>query len=55
MVIQEDLPPLFETYGTQLEIIGVDVSNAEWAMLYQSAVSQFQIPENRLGVPTLIK
>jgi uncharacterized membrane protein/thiol-disulfide isomerase/thioredoxin len=54
MVIQESLPPLFAKYNTQLEIIGIDVSSQEGAMLYQAAITQFQIPENRLGVPTLI-
>jgi uncharacterized membrane protein len=54
MVIQEDLPPLLEKYGTQLEIIGVDSSQIDGAVLYQAAIDRFQIPENRLGVPTLI-
>jgi uncharacterized membrane protein len=54
IVVQDDLPPLFDKYGAQLEIIGVDVSNAEGAGLYQAAITQFQIPESRLGVPTLI-
>lgn len=54
MVIQESLPPLFAKYNTQLEIIGIDVSSQEGAMLYQAAITQFQIPEGRLGVPTLI-
>lgn len=54
MVIQDDLPPLFEKYGTQLEIIGVDVSQMEGSTLYQAAITYFQIPENRLGVPTLV-
>jgi uncharacterized membrane protein len=54
MVIQEDLPPLFEKYGAQLEIIGVDVSNPEGSNLYHAAIARFQIPESRLGVPTLI-
>ena len=53
-VIQEDLPPLFDKYNTQLTIIGIDVSSQQGATLYQTAITQFQIPENRLGVPTLI-
>jgi uncharacterized membrane protein/thiol-disulfide isomerase/thioredoxin len=53
-VIQEDLPPLFEKYGAQLEIVGIDASQIEGGTLYQTAVEHFQIPENRLGVPTLI-
>lgn len=54
MVIQESLPPLFAKYSTQLEIVGIDVTNQEGAMLHQTAITQFQIPESRLGVPTLI-
>ncbi len=53
MVIQEDLPPLFAKYNTQLEIIGIDVSNPQGAMLYQAAIKDFQIPDDRLGVPAL--
>ncbi|MGD8403771.1 MAG: vitamin K epoxide reductase family protein [Anaerolineales bacterium] len=53
-VIQEDLPPLLEKYGVQLEIVGIDASQIEGGTLYQAAVQRFQIPENRLGVPTLI-
>ena len=54
MVIQEDLPPLFEKYGTQLEIVGIDASQLDGATLYQNAITRFQIPPERSGVPTLI-
>ncbi len=53
-VIQEDLPPLFEKYGKQLDMIGIDVSQPGGQALYQAAIQHFSIPENRLGVPTLI-
>jgi len=53
-VIQEDLPPLFERYGTQLEIVGIDASQLEGGTLYRATIERFQIPENRFGVPTLI-
>jgi len=53
-VIQEDLPPLFEKYGDQLNIIGIDVSQPGGQTLYQAAIQRFSIPEDRLGVPTLI-
>jgi uncharacterized membrane protein/thiol-disulfide isomerase/thioredoxin len=53
-VITEDLPPLFEKYGDQLTIIGIDVTTQNGQSLYQSAVSTFEIPESRLGVPCLI-
>lgn len=53
-VIQEDLPPLLEKFGSQLNIIGVNVSIQEGQELYQSAVKRFNIPEEKLGVPCLI-
>jgi uncharacterized membrane protein/glutaredoxin len=51
-VITEDLPPLFEKYGGQLQIIGVDVSQPQGQVLYEAAIRQFNIEQR--GVPTLI-
>jgi thiol-disulfide isomerase/thioredoxin len=42
MLIEKDLPPLFEKYGTQLEIIAVDLSQMEGSTLYQAAITRFQ-------------
>lgn len=53
-VIIEDLPPLLEEYGEKLIIIGINVSAHEGQELYQAAVRRFNIPENRIGVPSLI-
>lgn len=53
-VITEDLPPLNEQYGDRLQILGVDVSLEVGQQLYQNAIVQFGIEENRLGVPTMI-
>jgi len=53
-VIQQDLPPLFDQYGAQLEIIGVDISQPDGQALYMEAIDTFQIPQERLGVPTLV-
>ncbi|MFZ5818679.1 MAG: vitamin K epoxide reductase family protein [Chloroflexota bacterium] len=53
-VIQQDLPPLFDQYGAQLEIIGVDISQPNGQALYMEAIDTFQIPQERLGVPTLV-
>jgi uncharacterized membrane protein/glutaredoxin len=53
-VMQNDLPPLIETYGPQLEIANVDVTTIRGQKLYQEAIARFQIPENRRGVPALI-
>lgn len=53
-VVQQDLPPLFNQYGNQLEIIGLDISQPDGQALYSAAITAFQIPDERLGVPTLI-
>lgn len=53
-VIENDLPPLMETYPEQLQIIGVNVGDTEGQKLYQAAIDHFNIPEERHGVPTLI-
>lgn len=53
-VITQDLPPLFATYGTQLEVIGIDISFPEGHALYEAAIEHFGIGEERWGVPMLI-
>jgi uncharacterized membrane protein len=53
-VITETLPPLFEKYPGQLQIVGANVTEAGGQALYQAAVKQFDIPPERLGVPTLV-
>jgi len=53
-VITEVLPPLVEQYGEQLQIIGINIAEAEGQALYQATITHFAIPENRRGVPTLI-
>jgi uncharacterized membrane protein len=50
----EDLPPLQGKYGAQLQILKVDIDQPRGTDLYKAAVDHFQIPEERLGVPTLI-
>ena len=53
-VITEDLPPLFDKYGSQLEIIGVDVSQPGGQVLYQAAIEHFGIPQEQQRIPMLI-
>jgi uncharacterized membrane protein len=53
-VMNNDLPPLIETYGPQLEIANVDTTTNRGQQLYQEAILRFQIPEERRGVPTII-
>lgn len=53
-VITEDLPPLMDTYGDQLQIVAVDVSTPGGQELYQAAVARYSIPAARQGVPTVV-
>ena len=51
-VIQEALPPLFQEYGDQLQIIGFDVNHPKGQQLFRSAIDYFGV-ENA-GVPFLV-
>lgn len=53
-VINNHLPPILDKYGDQLIIIGINTTVPEGQALYQSAVTEFNILEDRIGVPTLI-
>lgn len=53
-VITQDLPPLFDQYGEQLQIVGVDTYTEGGQALFQAAIQRFNIPEERRAVPTLI-
>jgi uncharacterized membrane protein len=49
----EDLPPLKERYGAQLDILEVDATQEEGGALYRAAIKAFQVPSDRYGVPAL--
>jgi uncharacterized membrane protein/thiol-disulfide isomerase/thioredoxin len=53
-VITEDLPPLIEKYGDQLEIIGINTADAAGSVLYGAAADTFSIPPENRGVPLLV-
>jgi uncharacterized membrane protein len=53
-VMTEDLPPLQAKYQDQLNILQVDVTQEAGQNLYQNAIERFNIPSEKLGVPTLI-
>lgn len=53
-VITEDLPPLFEKYGDQLQIIGVNVAEEAGGALFNAAGERFGIPPENRGVPFLV-
>lgn len=53
-VINNVLIPMIHQYGDQLQLIGIDTTQAEGSQLYQIAIEHFEIPPERRGVPTLI-
>ena len=53
-VIQEDLPPLVQKYGDQLQILLIDVTTDGGRELYLSAAQAIPIPEDKRGVPALV-
>jgi uncharacterized membrane protein/thiol-disulfide isomerase/thioredoxin len=53
-VITEVLPPLVDEYGDQLQIIGINTGTSEGQIVYQNWIQAWEIPNNRVGVPTLV-
>lgn len=53
-VIEDVLPPLYDQYGSQLQIIGVSTLESEGWALYQVAAERFSVPKEQQVVPTLI-
>jgi uncharacterized membrane protein/thiol-disulfide isomerase/thioredoxin len=51
-VIQEVLPPLYEKYGEQFEIIGIDVSQPQGSYFFQEAMQKFKLQS--AGVPLMV-
>lgn len=46
--------PLMDEYGKQLVVLGVDTTTEDGNFLFTQAITHYQVPENRQGVPTLI-
>jgi uncharacterized membrane protein/thiol-disulfide isomerase/thioredoxin len=53
-VITEVLVPMVNEHEDQLQIVAIDTSQLAGAQLYQAAIERYQIPSERLGVPTLV-
>ncbi len=53
-VMTEDLPPIQARFGDRLVVLAVDVTRPVGGTLYQAAIARFEIPADRVGVPTLI-
>ena len=52
-VMDNHLPPLKAQYGEQLRILQVDVTTMQGQQIYQKALSFYQVPQNRMGVPAM--
>jgi uncharacterized membrane protein len=52
LVITEVLPPLFQQYGSQLQVVGVDVTQPDGQALFMAALDYFKIEYG--GVPLLV-
>lgn len=53
-VINKLLIPMIDKYGDRLQILAVNVTESQGQQLYQVAVEHYNIPPERLGVPTLV-
>ena len=53
-VINDTLLPLMDQYGDRLVVIGIDITQPGGQTLYNASTAQFQISDERLGVPRLI-
>jgi uncharacterized membrane protein/thiol-disulfide isomerase/thioredoxin len=51
-LVEKVVPPLFQEYGNQLEIFGMDVSLPDGNTLYMTAIERFNITQ--ISVPLLI-
>ena len=49
-VITQDLPPLLEQYGSQLNILSIETSSPEAQTLFMAAIDYYQLQGNRAGV-----
>ncbi len=53
-VMEKYLPPLKEKYGNQLQLVGIDTSHQVGSQLYEDMIKTLEVPQDRLGVPTLV-
>jgi uncharacterized membrane protein len=51
---KEVLPNLQEKYGKRLVIVRLNVISAAGGKIYEKALDRFKVPENRIGVPSLM-
>ena len=51
---REVLPAIQKKYNKKLVIVRLNVISAAGSNIYEKALERFKVPENRIGVPTLI-
>jgi uncharacterized membrane protein len=54
LVITETVIPLTEEYGDQLQVLGIDISQAAGNQVFQMVMDKFGVAHEQRGVPTLI-
>ncbi len=52
-VMTEDLPPLKDKYGDQLDILEINATEEPGNTLFRAALEKFEVPRDRYGVPAL--
>lgn len=50
----EDLPPIVGAIGDRLQILYINTASSVGSTLYRNAIDYYAIPDERLGVPTMI-
>jgi len=53
-VITQTLPPLFDQYGDQLLILGIDTSTQIGSDLFTATIEETGFPTEKVGVPFLV-
>ena len=53
-LITEDLPPILDSFGDQLLIIGINVASVQGQELYKKFVEDWNVPDEDVVVPLLV-
>lgn len=53
-VMEKHLPPLVDKYPGQLDIVGINIEEPVGSDLYQTMLTVYDVPDDRIGVPTLV-
>lgn len=53
-VMEKHLPPLVAKFPGQLDIVGINIEEPVGSELYQTMLAVYEVPDDRIGVPTLV-